>query len=68
MQLMNLQIIKAFHLKIESGKYIFDVQTPSGSIANIHFHLPGKHNVMNALAALAMADVYGVPLEEIKQG
>ena len=59
---------KAFHLKIESGKYIFDVQTPSGSIANIHFHLPGKHNVMNALAALAMADVYGVPLEEIKQG
>jgi UDP-N-acetylmuramate--alanine ligase len=30
------------------------------------FHLPGKHNVMNALAALAMADVYGVSLENIK--
>jgi UDP-N-acetylmuramate--alanine ligase len=58
---------KAFNVKIESGKYIFDVQTPSGIVKNIEFHLPGKHNVMNALAALAMADVYGVSLENIKQ-
>ena len=58
---------KAFNLKVESGKYIFDVQTPSSEIKNIEFHLPGKHNVMNALAALAMADVYGVSLEKIKQ-
>ena len=57
----------AFNLKIESGKYTFDVQTPSEKIENITFHLPGKHNVMNALAALAMADVYGVPLHEIKE-
>ena len=58
---------KAFNVKIESGKYIFDVQTPSEIIKNIEFHLPGKHNVMNALAALAMADSYGVSLENIKQ-
>ena len=58
---------RAFNLKIESGKYIFDVQTPSSEIKNIEFHLPGKHNVMNALAALAMADVYGVSLDKIKE-
>ena len=58
---------KAFNLKIESGKYIFDVQTPSETIKNIEFHLPGNHNVMNALAALAIADVYGVALEKIKE-
>ncbi|MCI2230184.1 UDP-N-acetylmuramate--L-alanine ligase [Polaribacter sp. MSW13] len=58
---------KAFNLKIESGKYVFDVQTPSTTIKNIEFHLPGKHNVMNALAALAMADVYGISLEKIKE-
>ena len=57
----------AFNLKIESGKYIFDVKTPVSEIKNIEFHLPGKHNVMNALAALAMADSYGISLEEIKQ-
>ena len=58
---------KAINLKIESGKYIFDVKTPSSEIKKIEFHLPGKHNVMNALAALAMADVYGVSLELIKR-
>jgi len=56
----------AFNLKIEKGIYIFDVKTPSSEIKNIEFQLPGKHNVMNALAALAMADVYGIPLEKIK--
>ena len=57
---------QAFNLKIDSGKYVFDVKTPSSEIKNIEFHLPGKHNVMNALAAFAMADVYGVLLEIIK--
>jgi UDP-N-acetylmuramate--alanine ligase len=57
----------ASNLKVASGKYVFDVQTPSEKIENITFYLPGKHNVMNALAALAMADVYGVSLDEIKQ-
>jgi len=58
---------KAFNLKIENGKYIFDVETLSESIKNIELFLPGKHNVMNALAALAMANVYGVSLEKIKE-
>ena len=58
---------EAFNLKVESGKYSFDVKTPSSEIKNIEFHLPGQHNVMNALAALAMADSYGVSLETIKQ-
>ncbi|WP_334056891.1 UDP-N-acetylmuramate--L-alanine ligase [Polaribacter sp. P097] len=57
---------KAYNLKIKEGTYVFDVQTPTSSIQNIELHLPGKHNVMNALAALAMADVYGVSLEKIK--
>ncbi|TMM32202.1 UDP-N-acetylmuramate--L-alanine ligase [Polaribacter aestuariivivens] len=57
---------KAFNLKINDGTYIFDVKTPLSEIRNITFQLPGKHNVMNALAALAMADVYGVSLDDIK--
>ena len=57
----------ACNVRIETGKYIFDVQTPSETIPNITFNLPGRHNVMNALAALAMADVYGVSFEVIKQ-
>ena len=58
---------RAFHVRVESGKYIFDVQTPSETIQNIELSLPGRHNVMNALAALAMADVYGVSLACVKE-
>lgn len=57
---------KAYNLKIDKGVYTFDVDTPTKKITNIQFHLPGKHNLMNALAALAMADVYGVTSENIK--
>jgi len=58
---------EAYNLKIKDGTYIFDVNTPSGSIKNIQFDLPGKHNVMNALVALALASTYGMPLEQIKE-
>jgi len=57
----------AFNLKIEKGKYIFDVQTPKEIVAGVALNLPGKHNVMNALAALALANEYGVSLKDIKQ-
>ena len=57
----------AYNIRIENGAYLFDVKTPKENIKNIIFHLPGKHNVMNALAALAMANVYGVSLEIIKE-
>lgn len=57
---------KAYNVKVGTGTYIFDVQTPTAIVKNIEFNLPGKHNMMNALAALAMADVYGISLENIK--
>ncbi|NVJ87966.1 MAG: UDP-N-acetylmuramate--L-alanine ligase [Flavobacteriaceae bacterium] len=58
---------KAYNVRIENNTYVFDVDTPHLTLNNIHFQLPGKHNLMNALAALAMADVYGVETEIIKE-
>jgi len=55
----------AKNLRIEEGTYIFDVQTPTEIIQNIKINLPGKHNVLNAVAALAMANSYGVSLQVI---
>jgi UDP-N-acetylmuramate--alanine ligase len=56
---------KAFNIRIENGFYVFDVQTPSEIIKNLQFGLPGRHNLMNALMALAMAKTYGTPTESI---
>ena len=56
---------KAFNIRIENGYYVFDVQTQSETIDNLKFGLPGRHNLMNALMALAMAKTYGTPTESI---
>lgn len=56
---------KAFNIRIENSSYVFDVQTPSEIIENISFSLPGHHNLMNALMALAMAKTFGTPTESI---
>jgi len=58
---------KGYNLRIENGTYIFDVDTPLESVTDIVFNLPGRHNIMNALAALAMANTYGVSLKQIKK-
>ncbi len=47
------------NIKIENGTYVFDVKTPTQNIKNLNFNLPGRHNLSNALIALAMAVEYG---------
>jgi len=49
----------AINIKIENGTYLFDVKTPNETIENIKFNLPGRHNLSNALIALAMAVEFG---------
>jgi len=45
----------AINLKIDNGGYEFDLRTPVQTIKNLKFFMPGKHNLSNAVAALAMA-------------
>ena len=56
---------KAFNVRIANGSYVFDVQTPLEIIKDLHFGLPGKHNLMNALMAIAMAKTYGTSTDAI---
>jgi UDP-N-acetylmuramate--alanine ligase len=49
----------AHNVKIENGTYVFDVKTPTQNIQNLKFNLPGRHNLSNALIALAMAVEFG---------
>ncbi len=58
---------QAKNIRIANGSYIFDVKTPNGNVNDVVFHLPGKHNVSNALAALAIANEYGVDLLGVKK-
>ncbi|MFV8363280.1 UDP-N-acetylmuramate--L-alanine ligase [Flavobacterium sp. ZT3P35] len=58
-------VFKAFNVRIGNGSYVFDVQTPSEVIQDLHFGLPGRHNLMNALMAIAMAKLFGTPTDAI---
>ena len=58
-------VYKAFNVRVGDGSYIFDVQTPKEVIKDLHFGLPGRHNLMKALMAIAMANLFGTPTEAI---
>lgn len=58
---------QAKNIRVENGAYVFDVKTKDGDIKDIRFHLPGKHNLSNALTALSMAKSYGISDDNIKK-
>jgi UDP-N-acetylmuramate--alanine ligase len=53
------------NIEIKNGAYIFDVKTPKTMLNNLIFNLPGRHNLSNALIALAMAVEYGCPYRQL---
>ncbi len=55
----------AQNIKIQNGAYVFDVKTPDAVLENFQFNLPGRHNLSNALVALAMSVEYGLPRPQL---
>lgn len=47
--------ISAQNIRVEKGKYVFDIVLSGTTFTSVHFGLPGYHNIANALAAFAMA-------------
>lgn len=49
------------NIDIEHGTYVFDLVTPSEVLKQVRFGKPGRHNLLNGLAAFAMAVQTGCP-------
>lgn len=58
----------AQNIRIEENHYLFDLYTPSQTIKDIVMPLPGRHNIENAVAAIAIALENGVSENDIKKG
>ena len=58
-------VYNAFNVRIDNGSYVFDINTPKGVLKDFRFGLPGRHNLMNALMAIAMAEIFGTPTDAI---
>ena len=55
-------------LSIQNGQYHFHLHSPSATLENVSFGMPGLHNVENAVAAFAVVDQLGLTEEEIRNG
>ena len=55
----------AKNIKVKNGTYYFDLITPTTIITDFKFNLPGNHNLLNAITALAIAIQYGSPTNEL---
>ena len=55
--------VRAENLRAENGQMHFDVVRVNGKVTRfpVILNLPGQHNVLNALAAIAVATEVGVP-------
>lgn len=58
----------AQNIRIKENYYLFDLYTPNQTIKDIIISLPGRHNIENAVAAIAIALETGVSENDIKKG
>jgi UDP-N-acetylmuramate--alanine ligase len=54
---------EAQNVKVKDGAYLFNLKTPNGTLENLTFNLPGRHNLTNAIMALGMAILAGSPTD-----
>jgi len=60
--------VRAINIAHQSGHTAFDVTLDGAPYAHIAIQMPGNHNVMNALAAIAVAIFLKLPPEAVKEG
>lgn len=55
-------------LRFVEGKFLMNVHTPNGVMANVQLGIPGIHNAENAVACIALTQFLGLSEEEIRLG
>ena len=53
------------NIKVNNANQSFDLDSPYGFFNKISFNLPGKHNIQNAVTAMAMAMNFGLSIHQI---
>lgn len=55
-------------VELVEGSYRFTIVHQDRALLNVHVALPGKHNVLNALATAALARACGADAEQLRAG
>ncbi len=65
--ILNASDIYAENIRVENGSYCYSIKSAFGNIDDIHLGLPGRHNIENSLAAVAVAQSIGIENDKIKK-
>jgi len=57
--------VAAENLRLQPNRAIYDAVLPTGTVQDVILSLPGRHNVQNSLAALALAVELDLPLDDV---
>jgi UDP-N-acetylmuramate--alanine ligase len=55
----------ATNVRVEGGAYVFDFNSPFGTLNHVRLGLPGRHNVENAVVAMACSLLAGVEIDQL---
>lgn len=58
--------VQALNIQIKDGDFWFDFKNDSIAIDDIHFGLPGLHNIENAVAAIEVSLILEISVKNIK--
>lgn len=64
--ILNSSDISAENIRVENGSYHYSIKSSFGNIDDIQLGLPGRHNIENSLAAVAVAQSIGIENDKIK--
>jgi UDP-N-acetylmuramate--alanine ligase len=59
--------ISAFNIRVENARFLFDYSDTKHTITDLEILLPGRHNIENAVAAIAVALKMGIDADLIKK-
>lgn len=57
----------AINIRVQNHKYVFDIETPTFKYKDVELGLPGKHNIENAIASVAIAQNMDMEQEKIQE-
>lgn len=58
----------ARNIEYENGYPVFEVWHNDELLLNLHLRIPGNHNILNALAVVAVCDNWGADMSLVKSG
>lgn len=64
---INVEGLSAKNIRIENGKFCYEVYNNQQVVDSFRLGVPGRHNIENSLACIGVGFVLGIPINTIKE-